>query len=132
MEKQLYKSHPAMFRNNPLGFLLAIILIAAFGLGLLILLFWWLDVAQTTLTVTDKRTIFSKGILSRYTNEIFHSDVRNVQVWQTPFQRVFNIGNIGISSAGQSEIEIQVDGIPNPEKVRKIIDNYRLQEHASL
>lgn len=129
MERKLYKSHPAMFRNNPLGFLIAIILIAAFGLGLLILLFWWLNVAQTTLTVTDKRTILRKGLLSRYMNEIFHSDVRNVQVWQTPCQRVFNTGNIGISSAGQSEVEIQVNGIPNPEKVREIIDNYRLQEH---
>ena len=55
--------------------------------------------------------------------------MRNVQVLQTPCQRVFNTGNIGISSAGQSGIEIQVDGIPEPEKIQEIIDNYRLQEH---
>ncbi|MGK7874069.1 MAG: PH domain-containing protein [Xenococcaceae cyanobacterium] len=127
MERQLYKSHPVMFRNNPLGFLIAIILITC-GLGVLILLFWWLDVAQTTLIVTDRRTILRKGIFSRYINEIFHSDVKNIQLRQTLCQRVFNVGNIGISTAGTSGIEIQVNGIPNPEKVREIIDNYRLQE----
>jgi len=33
-----YSENPVMFRNNPIGFLFAVLLIAAFGLGILILL----------------------------------------------------------------------------------------------
>lgn len=36
-----YSANPVMFRNNPIGFIFAILLIAAFGLGILILLWWF-------------------------------------------------------------------------------------------
>ena len=39
---ELYSEHPVMFKNNPLGFILCLILIPAGGLGLLILLTWHL------------------------------------------------------------------------------------------
>jgi DNA-directed RNA polymerase subunit RPC12/RpoP/membrane protein YdbS with pleckstrin-like domain len=124
-EKTEFESHPAMFRNNPIGFVFAIILIIAYGLGLLILLIWWLRCLGTTLTVTNKKTILRKGILSKHTNEVRHSDVRNVQVSQGIFQRIFGVGKIGVASAGHGDIEIQVAGIPNPVKVKNIIDKYR-------
>lgn len=39
---------------------------------------------------------------------------------------VFGVGKVEISSAGQSGIEIQVAGIPDPDHVREIIDDYRM------
>ena len=127
-ENKLYETHPAMFRNNPIGFILSIALIAVFGLGLLILLVWWLRVLGTTLTVTNERITLRKGILSKHTSEVYHTDVRNVQVSQGIFQRMFGVGSIGISSAGQSGVEIGVDGVPNPQKVKSLIDQYRRQK----
>ena len=127
-ENKLYETHPAMFRNNPIGFIISIILILVFGLGLLILLVWWLKVLGTTLTVTNERITLRKGILSKHTSEVYHTDVRNVQVSQGIFQRIFNVGAIGISSAGQSGVEIGVDGIPDPQKVKTLIDQYRRQK----
>ncbi len=124
-EKTEYQSHPLMFRNNPIGFILALILILAYGLGLLILLIWWLKCLGTTLTITNKKTILRKGILSKHTNEVYHSDVRNVQVSQSLFNRMFGVGTIGISSAGQADVEIKVAGIPRPVKVKDIIDKHR-------
>jgi uncharacterized membrane protein YdbT with pleckstrin-like domain len=124
-EKELLKEHPAMFRNNPLMFILAFVLIFFYGMGLLILLSWWLQSLNTTLILTNKRTILRKGILSKYTNEVLHSNVRNVQVGQNVFQRIFGVGKIGISSAGQSGVEIEVSGIRNPQKVSKLIDEHR-------
>ena len=38
MEPILYRAHPSMFRSHPFGFVLALLLVAAFGLGLIILL----------------------------------------------------------------------------------------------
>ncbi len=126
MEEQvLYEEHPAMFRNHPFLFILCIILIAAFGLGLIILLIWWLQTLGTKLTVTNERITLRKGILSKYTNEVFHTDIRNVQLDQSFFQRVFDVGTIAISTSGQEGIEISVQGIPHPQMVRDLIDEHR-------
>lgn len=114
-----------MFRNNPVGFVLSILLIVLYGLGLVILLMWWIRAKGTKITLTNQRVTLRKGILSKNINEVFHSDVRNVRVNQNLFQRMFNVGTISVSTAGQSDVEILVSGIPNPEKVKEIIDRNR-------
>lgn len=140
-EETLYNRHPSMFRNNLLRFFfwLGLIVFGVWilirgpetwpwfigwgfiGISMVIFLFWWIKETTTTLTVTDKRIILRKGILSKYTNEIFHNNVKNVEVRQTVLQRIFGIGYIGISSAGQSGYEIQIDGIREPDQVKQII-----------
>jgi uncharacterized membrane protein YdbT with pleckstrin-like domain len=121
----LYESHPAMFRSHPMGFVLCVLLVAAFGLGLVIFLIWWLKCLGTTLTVTDQKTTLRTGLLSRNINEVYHSDVRSIQVSQRFLQRLFGVGSVGISSAGQSTVEIVASGIPRPDRVREIIDAHR-------
>jgi len=96
-----------------------------FGLGLLLLFIWWLDCLGTRLILTDRRTILRKGILSKSTNEVLHSHVRNILTRQSLFQRLTGVGAIGISSSGQSGIEIWVSGIPDPDYVKSVIDQYR-------
>ena len=130
-EQLLYDEHPAMFRNHPFAFILCVILIAAFGLGLIILLVWWLQTLGTKLTVTNERVTLRKGILSKYTNEVNHTDIRNVQLNQSFFQRLFDVGTIAISTAGQEGVEISVEGIPHPQNVRDIIDTHRRQKKPS-
>ncbi len=93
--------------------------------GMLLLLSWWLDCLGHRLVVTDRRTIFRKGLLSKFTNEVLHSHVRNIQIDQSVFQRLMHVGSIGISSAGQAGIEIFIRGIPNPYDVKSIIDQHR-------
>jgi len=124
-ETTLYSDHPAMFRNRPILFLFCCLLVLAYGLGLLILLVWWIQCWGTNLTVTDQRVTLRKGILSKYTNDVMISDIRNVQVGQNLFQRLFGVGSLGISSAGQGGMEIEVNGIPNPQKVKTVIDDCR-------
>jgi len=114
-----------MFRNRPVGFIISVLLIPAAGLGLLILLIWWLRVLGTTITITNKRIMSRKGILSKHTNEVYLSDVRNVQLSQGVFQRMLDVGNVGVSTAAQSDIEIYVAGIPDPQKAKTIIDDHR-------
>ena len=114
-----------MFRNHPFGFILCLLLIAAFGLGLVIFFVWWLRCLGTTLIVTEQKTTLRTGILAKNLNEVYHSDVRSIQVNQSFFQRLFGVGSIGLSSAGQSSVEIVVAGIPDPGHVRDIIDAHR-------
>ena len=124
-EVVLYQAHPAMFRNHPVYFTLCLILIAAFGVGLIVLLIWWVQTLNTSLIVTNEKTTLRTGLLSKNTNDVFHANVRNIQVRQTPLQRVLDVGWVGISSAGQEGLEIQVDGIPHPDQVKQIIDDHR-------
>ena len=126
-EKTLYDGHPAMFRNHPVGFILSILLCVV-GVGLIVLLFWWLQVKGTKLTVTDHRTILRRGILSKHINEVYHSDIRNVQIFQTFLQRIFGVGTISIASAGSGEAEIVVAGIRDPGDVKSILDQGRREK----
>ena len=66
-----------------------------------------------------------RGILAKNVTEVWHQDVRNVQLDQTFLQRIFDVGKVGISSAGQAEIEITVNGIPDPDRVKELIDEHR-------
>lgn len=124
-ETTLYKASPAMFRNRPGLFLVCCLLILAYGIGLLILFVWWIQCLGTSLVVTEKRVTLRKGILSKYTNDVMISDIRNVQVGQNVFQRLLGVGSVGVSTSGQSGMEIDVNGIPSPQRVKAIIDDCR-------
>jgi len=123
-ETILYSANPSMFRNRPVEFLFALAA-CLFLVGIPILFVWWLRCKATTLTVSDERVTLREGILSKSTNEVWHRDVRNVQLSQSFLQRIFGVGGIGISSAGQGGVEISVTGVPSPGKIKSLIDQHR-------
>jgi len=124
VEETLHEVHPVMFRNAPVLFCLLVIMIPMI-VGVLGLAIWWVITKTSMLTVTNKRVIQRRGLISKHTTEVVHRDVRNIQISQSIFQRIFGVGNIGISSAGQGGVEIQFDGLLQPEAVKAIIDRYR-------
>ncbi len=87
----------------------------------------WVMFSRLTysLEVTNKRTVLRHGLLSRSSSEVLHDHVRNIEIDQTFMQRIMRVGKIGVSSSGQDGIEVQMDRIPNPRKIREIIDLYR-------
>ena len=118
-EKTLYQENPSMFRNRPVEFVVNVLL-CLIVVGFILFFVWWLRCKGTTLTVTNKRTILRRGILSKSITEVWHRDVRNVQLDQTFFQRILGVGQVGISSSGQSGLEISVTGIPDPDLVKRL------------
>jgi len=123
-EETLLTINPAMFRGEPVGFIICVVLIPL-GIGIVLLLLWWLQCRFTTYTITNLRTIAQTGILSRNTNEVRHIDVRNLQVKQDVFQRMFGFGSVAISSAGQSDIELTMFRVENPYKIADIIRQHQ-------
>jgi uncharacterized membrane protein YdbT with pleckstrin-like domain len=123
--QELYKAHPAMFRAHPFWFILFVLLIAAFGLGLLILLFWYIKSRATALTVTDHELLYEKGILSKERLAVSLRHVRSVQVNQSFVNRILGVGEIEIKTAGD-EPEFTVADLPDPHEVRDAIS--RAQE----
>jgi uncharacterized membrane protein YdbT with pleckstrin-like domain len=115
-----YSEHPAMFKNSPIGFLLAIALIPVFGLGLIILLYWFLKCKSSKLEVRDDEILFEQGLLSKERSELGAKNVRTVKVKQSFFNRIFGTGTIAIYTAGDKP-EIVANGMPEPNRVRDLI-----------
>ena len=86
---------------------------------------WVFKTLGRSLEITNKRAVERRGLLSRSTDEVLHDHIRNVQVDQSVLDRVLNIGQIGIASSGQEGVEVQMQHLPDPHKLREIIDLYR-------
>lgn len=124
-EETLYEASPSMFRNHPIWFLLCILLCIV-GVGIIMMIVWYLECRATRVTVSNLRTTLHEGILSRSISEVWHRDVRNVQIHQSFLQRMTGVGRISISSAGQSGIEIDVRGLRDPDSIKRLIDKQRV------
>lgn len=144
-EETLLLVHRAIFRENPIvllvligiplavaGFALAqrsekAVLISGIGLSLVLGLFFvmWLVSRAESLTVTNRRLIYRKGLLSKSTSEVLHHHIRNIQITQSFFERMMGVGKLGVSSAGQADFEIVFKGIRDPQRVKETIDSHR-------
>lgn len=114
-----FSAHPAMFKNHPLGFIVSILLIPV-GVGILILLVWYLKCKSTRLEVVGNDIVLERGLLSKDRTELNLSSIRSVNVWQSFTDRIFGVGKITVFSAGDKP-EILVSGIPNPHQFREVV-----------
>src|SRR5262245_36406380 len=55
--------------------------------------------SATALRVYSNRVVLQKGVFSRDVKEVFCSDVRSIEVRQSFFQRIVNIGDVVIGNA---------------------------------
>jgi uncharacterized membrane protein YdbT with pleckstrin-like domain len=116
----IYEANPAMFRAHPFWFITAVLLIAAFGIGILILIYWYIKTRATTLTVTDSDLLYERGILSKDRMSISLRHIRSVNVMQSFINRILGVGTIQISTAGD-EPEFTIADMPDPHVIREAI-----------
>ncbi|MCP4187325.1 MAG: PH domain-containing protein [Gammaproteobacteria bacterium] len=108
-----------MFKNNPLGFIIAILLIPV-AIGIVILLVWFLKCKATKLEIVGNDLILEEGLLSKNRTELNIPSVRTVNVYQSFFNRIFGVGKISIYTAGDKP-EIEVAGLPDPHELRELV-----------
>lgn len=120
MSDQIARFHPLMFRNNPLGFILSVLLILAGGIGILILLYWFVRTRSETLSILENKLIFSQGILSKKSTELKLASIRTINVSQSFFQRIFGTGDLDIFTAGDFP-EVVLKGMPNPSALKETL-----------
>lgn len=148
-EKDIVTAYPSLIRTRFLQILICLLL---FGLAIYVaVVFWgeegiWLYVAggiagialiwyvcmyinnrARKLRVTSERCIITEGIVSRRTSEVIHGHVRNITVEQGILDRIFGVATLGLSSAGQADVEISFEGLDmdNIGKIKAIIDEHR-------
>jgi uncharacterized membrane protein YdbT with pleckstrin-like domain len=125
----IYEAHPAMFRAHPFWFILSVLLILAFGIGIIILLYWYIKTRATALTVTDQEIMYERGILSKDRTAVSLKHIRTVRVTQGFINRILGVGTIEIATAGDLP-EFTVQDMPNPHKIREAISKAQSLEKS--
>lgn len=109
-----------MFRAHPFWFIGCVILIPALGIGILLLLYWYIHTRQTALTVTENELLYEKGILSKDRTSVSLKHIRAVHVTQGFLNRILGVGTIQVSTAGDQP-EFTVADMPDPGEIREAI-----------
>jgi uncharacterized membrane protein YdbT with pleckstrin-like domain len=140
-EPVLYHARPVYWRVHPLQLLFAIV---AIGLGgvlpgifkdsrlwalpaavVVVVITQWIKSYLTRLTVTATRVTLRKGILTKRIEEVRIVDIRNITIDQRLLQRMLDIGDLGLSTAGQADVELEIANIPRPWQAKEAIDSAR-------
>ena len=91
---------------------LGVVLLPAFGLGLIFLAVAYVRYKSVELAVTTKRIIVKHGFVRRQTVEINLNKVESLQVEQGLLGRLFNFGTLIVSGTGTSHAPLV--GIAEP------------------
>lgn len=95
------------------------ILLSVVGVGIIILISFWITKISTELAVTNKRVIVKTGFINRKTVEINIKKVESIQVEQGFWGRMFNYGTIIVSGTGSNHAPIK--SIHDPIEFRKAV-----------
>jgi uncharacterized membrane protein YdbT with pleckstrin-like domain len=96
---------------------IGVLLLPAFGLGLILLVIAYVRYKSVELAVTTKRLIVKHGFVRRHTVEINLNRVESIQVEQGLLGRLFNFGTLIVSGTGTSHAPLT--GIAEPMGFRK-------------
>ena len=136
----VWTGSPAVIRNAPLYTLVGLLCVAALVLAFYIP--WaWAAVAVPLLlavvlveevqrrsvayTITTKRVIAERGILSKDRHEVRISDIREVNLDQTFVGRIFGFGTVGLDTAAEVGGEINMVNISSPRRVMELLHSLR-------
>lgn len=82
----------------------------------------WLERVATMYTITDRRIIIRKGILSRHERAAHIDRVQNVNLTQSFLDRIFQVGTLDFDTAGTEDSDFKFSGIADPDELRQKID----------
>jgi uncharacterized membrane protein YdbT with pleckstrin-like domain len=92
------------------------------GLGLLLLLSWYINARFETLRTNGDRVVYECGIFSKDRVELQISMIRSVRIAQTLSQRILGAGDVYITSSGSSP-EIIALGMPYARRIRELLSS---------
>jgi len=96
-----------------------------------LLLIWpaqrWLRWRLTRATITGDRLRYETGMASKTTRNIQLSKVQDVRVDQRLLQRIFNIGDLSIETAGETSRLV----IPNVDSPQELADEMMDRSHKA-
>ena len=100
-EKIIHRAHVSWWSQFGLV-LLGLLTLVAFGLGLVFLIWAWINVRSTEIAITNRRVIAKFGFIRRNTVEINLEKVEALRVDQGFMGRILNYGTIYVTGTGSS------------------------------
>jgi membrane protein YdbS with pleckstrin-like domain len=131
---------PAVIRNVPVYTAVAVLCITAMVLAfyipwawaaisipplLAIVLIEEIQRRSIAYTITSRRVIMERGILSKDRHEVRISDIREVNLDQTFVGRIFGFGTVGLDTAAEVGGDINMEYIPDPRRVMDLLHSLR-------
>ena len=114
-EQIQWSGHPSQWQN--LGWFLACLLVVPIPFAL-----WkWLETRHTVYTLTDQRLKFTRGVLTRTTEDLELYRVRDTRFEQGFFERLLGLGRIRLFTTDETSPEIVLPYIADAEGVREKI-----------
>lgn len=116
--------------NQAGSYFLGGLLIAAFGLGLILILITYLKIRYTRYRLSNQRLIISRGVFSRSMETIELYRIKDLQYHASFWQRIVGIGNIVLISSDKSNPQIGLVGFGDSSN--KFHQTRSLVEHARM
>ncbi len=69
--------------------------------------------------------VYKRGIFFTSINKVYISDIKNVRVFRSFWDRVFGTGTLAIATAGTDGYEIIAKGFQHPEAIMRYIAVHR-------
>jgi len=102
-----------------------IVAVFTFGIGLLIMPFWWWAIyaerKKRKYIVTNKRVKVEFGLFTKSTKEVRIRDIKSINVVKKGMAGLFGIGTLEFSSAGGSGVEVAFEAINNAQKIKDMV-----------
>lgn len=94
-------------------------------IGVIMLLYVYINIKTTCFVITNKRVIMKTGLLSISQSEVRVDDIRGVNLQRGLWQRIIGTGNITIGTAATGGAEIMMIGVGEPNRVVDAINQQR-------
>lgn len=76
-----------------------------------------------TYYITSEQVILRYGILNQTTESTTYSNITDVTMNKALNERIFGVGDIHVNTAGHDGEAIVLNGLKNPEKYKRMIEN---------
>jgi uncharacterized membrane protein YdbT with pleckstrin-like domain len=114
-EKVLWSGTPSQLVNLPLYVLW--VLLFWLVIPLFIMLWQWLVVRNTIYELTTERLKLRRGVLNKHLDEVELYRVRDYQLEQPFFLRLFGLGNIRLQTSDRSHPAVRLRAVRNGEQL---------------
>ena len=118
-EKLLWSGSPSQVINLPVYVLWGLFFWLVFPI--FVILWQWLVLRNTKYELTTERLKTRRGVINKHVDDLELYRVRDYQLEQPLFLRLFGLGNITMQTSDKSHPVVVIRAIPEPEQLREQI-----------
>lgn len=122
-EEILWQDSPTL-ETRATRFLGAIPFIFLFGFGLVLIAYHYYVLINIEYVITTKAIYRKQGLYSRSVQKIPLDNIQDTGFSESTAGRFFGYGALEISTAGGGGVEMQLDGVENPQDVQSILNKH--------